>query len=105
MAVITKATVFVPGIFKVASLPPPQPPRNLHCVLLGSLDGETWVSIKRHITDPSLAGPFASHTWQVKDIKVAYRHIRILQTGTNSSNHNFLVVSGIELYGELFESC
>jgi hypothetical protein len=31
-----------------------------------------------------------------------FRHFRILQTGHNSSNHNFLVLSGIEIYGELY---
>lgn len=32
-----------------------------------------------------------------------FRYFRILQTGRNSNNRNFLVVSGFELYGELFE--
>jgi len=33
----------------------------------------------------------------------SYRYFRILQTGRNSSNHNFLVLSGIEFYGDLYE--
>lgn len=32
-----------------------------------------------------------------------FRYFRILQTGRNSNNRNFLVVCGFEVYGELFE--
>lgn len=71
--------------------------------LQGSFDGITWSVLKRHTNDCSLNGPFATHSWPVVGINTAYRYFRILQTGHNSSNHNFLVLSGFELYGELFE--
>jgi BTB/POZ domain len=33
----------------------------------------------------------------------AFRYLRILQTGRNSNNHNFLVLNGIEVFGDLYE--
>lgn len=41
--------------------------------------------------------------WQTGMPHNAYRYFRVLQTGRNSSNHNFLVLSGVEFYGDLFE--
>lgn len=72
--------------------------------LQGSSDGKTWIVLKRHTNDTSLSGPFATHSWPIPSVTEAYRHFRILQTGHNSSNHNFLVLSGVEFYGELYES-
>jgi hypothetical protein len=68
----------------------------------GSTDGVQWSLLLRHTNDQSLNGPFATCSWPIK-ASVGYRYFRILQTGHNSSNHNFLVISGIELYGELYE--
>jgi len=51
-----------------------------------------------------LSGPFATHTWEIKGVTQRFRYFRILQTGKNSGNTNFLSLSGIELYGELFEN-
>eukprot|EP01090_Pellita_catalonica_P005736 TRINITY_DN15975_c0_g1_i1.p1 TRINITY_DN15975_c0_g1~~TRINITY_DN15975_c0_g1_i1.p1 ORF type:complete len:565 (-),score=81.34 TRINITY_DN15975_c0_g1_i1:25-1719(-) len=69
----------------------------------GSQDGEDWTLLLRHIQDENLSGPFATHSWSVPDITTSYRYFRILQTGHNSSKHNFLVLSGIEIYGILYE--
>ncbi|PRP81393.1 hypothetical protein PROFUN_11014 [Planoprotostelium fungivorum] len=81
--------------------------------LQGSKDGKIWVVLRRHNHDTSLVDKFATSTWTIDrdDTPVetvgmphhAYRFFRILQTARNSSNHNFLVLSGIELYGDLFE--
>jgi hypothetical protein len=77
----------------------------------GSVDGKTWTVLRRHTNDSSLNQPFGVHSWVI-DLPIdvlaataeqAYRFFRILQRGHNSSNHNFLVASGIELYGMLFE--
>jgi hypothetical protein len=95
--------------------------------LQGSVDCQNWTVLKRHTNDKSLNSNFASHTWplpginKVYDIprfvllfiegtwygisrKQAYRYFRILQTGRNSNNHNFLVISGLELYGILYDT-
>ena len=68
----------------------------------GSIDGVTWTMLRRHKNDASLNSGFATRTWPVPNQAQAYRYFRILQTGHNSSNHNFLLLSGIELHGELF---
>lgn len=71
----------------------------------GSLDGNTWYGLCRHTGDSSLNEPFASKTWSVAlDNPTPYRYFRILQKGHNSSDRNFLALSGIELYGDLYES-
>jgi hypothetical protein len=72
----------------------------------GSVDGQTWTLLRRHVNDDSLNDLFATHSWSISPQNTggkAFRMFRILQTGHNSSNHNFLVLSGIELYGALYE--
>lgn len=70
----------------------------------GSVDGKTWIALKRHSNDSTLGGPFAVHTFLLDKVApVPYQWFRIIQTGHNSTNHNFLVLSGLELYGELWE--
>ncbi|KAH3763437.1 E3 ubiquitin-protein ligase Ufd4 [Pelomyxa schiedti] len=74
--------------------------------LQGSKDGKQWVLLMRHAGDCSLNEGYATHTWAVVGMGTlqTYRYFRILQTSYNSSRHNFLVLSGIELYGELYEN-
>jgi hypothetical protein len=68
----------------------------------GSNDGKNWTMIKRHHNDDSLNGPFAVMSFPIS-VTRPFRWFRILQTGHNSSNHNFLVLSGIEIFGELWQ--
>jgi hypothetical protein len=71
---------------------------------VGSVDGKNWVVLRRHSGDTSLTDKWATHTWSLHLEKPqSFRYFRILQTGRNSSNHNFLVLSGVELYGDLYE--
>jgi len=78
----------------------------------GSVDGKSWTVLRRHTNDSSLNQPFAVQSWMIElpgvsainaTFEQAYRYFRIFQRGHNSSNHNFLVASGIELYGVLFD--
>eukprot|EP01094_Clydonella_sp_ATCC50884_P019936 TRINITY_DN4008_c0_g1_i1.p1 TRINITY_DN4008_c0_g1~~TRINITY_DN4008_c0_g1_i1.p1 ORF type:complete len:443 (-),score=85.19 TRINITY_DN4008_c0_g1_i1:188-1516(-) len=71
--------------------------------LQGSMNGNDWTLLRRHTNDSALDGRWATHTWEV-DTEHGYRIFRILQTGHNSASHNFLVVSGIEFYGDLYET-
>jgi len=71
--------------------------------LQGSNDGVEWELLSRHTMDKSLNGPFGEHSWPVKT-EHAFRFFRVIQTGHNSSNHNFLALSGMELYGDLYEN-
>ncbi|KAF2073310.1 hypothetical protein CYY_005363 [Polysphondylium violaceum] len=72
--------------------------------LQGSMDSKNWTVLVRHSNDSSLNGNFSTCTWPIPNCTQAYRHFRILQTGRNSSNHNFLSISGIEFYGDLYET-
>lgn len=72
--------------------------------LQGSVDGGQWTLLRRHTSDKSLNGNFATRSWPVDPPSTPFRFFRILQTGHNSNNHNFLVISGFEIYGELYES-
>eukprot|EP01124_Arcella_intermedia_P004022 TRINITY_DN12271_c0_g1_i1.p1 TRINITY_DN12271_c0_g1~~TRINITY_DN12271_c0_g1_i1.p1 ORF type:complete len:238 (-),score=45.68 TRINITY_DN12271_c0_g1_i1:11-724(-) len=74
--------------------------------LQGSVDGTSWTTLRRHHKDDSLNGKYSLCTWSIKrppNVRPC-RYFRIIQTGHNSSNRNFLVVSFFELYGELWET-
>jgi len=72
--------------------------------LQASNDAKNWDVLRRHVGDISLNGVYASCSWPIEGVRKAYRHFRVLQTGKNSSNHNFLSLSGFELYGSLYET-
>jgi len=72
--------------------------------LQGSNDAKNWTVLIRHINDNSLNGNYASCSWPIPNCTQAYRFFRVLQNGRNSSNHNFLSLSGIEFYGDLYET-
>jgi len=75
-----------------------------HWVLKASDDATNWVTLERHQDDKSLNSNFATHSWDInpENCTKPYRYFRILQTGHNSGGHNFLSLSGIEFYGELY---
>jgi hypothetical protein len=68
----------------------------------GSNDGKNWTTLRRHTGDETINGPFDVKTFSVDDCEKPFRLFRIIQTGHNSSGRNFLVLSGLELYGELW---
>eukprot|EP01129_Flabellula_baltica_P017106 TRINITY_DN9380_c0_g1_i1.p1 TRINITY_DN9380_c0_g1~~TRINITY_DN9380_c0_g1_i1.p1 ORF type:complete len:466 (-),score=93.84 TRINITY_DN9380_c0_g1_i1:67-1464(-) len=71
----------------------------------GSKDGQTWVVLSRHKNDTYLQGNFSSKYWPIQSPDdEPFNQFRILQTGRNSSNRHFLVISGIEIYGEIWGS-
>jgi SPRY domain/Sad1 / UNC-like C-terminal len=67
----------------------------------GSNDGVTWLPLQKHTADTSLNAKGATHTWVLPEQKSYYRMFRILQFGLNSNNHNYLALSGFEIYGRL----
>ena len=70
--------------------------------LEGSNDSSKWTTLREHVNDASLGGEaFSVASWPIEAEGKAFRHFRILQTGPNSSNHNNLMCTGIELYGTL----
>lgn len=68
-----------------------------------SKDGSTWEVLKTHQNDESLLEPGSTCTWQLEARKgtEGWRHVRILQTGRNGTNKNYLSLSGFELYGSV----
>jgi len=73
-------------------------------VMQCSDDGITWLVLSRHRDEEVLNSNFATYTWTIYSCTKPFRYFRLLQTGHNSSNHNFLSLSGVEFYGELYES-
>ncbi len=71
--------------------------------LQASNDGTTWDTLSTHVNDTALNSAGAEHFWPLPKLIGAYRYFRILQTGTNSNNHHYLALSGIELHGELLD--
>ena len=71
--------------------------------LLGSNEGKEWVLLRRHTADNSLRQAFQACTWEILNCQQSFRYFRVIQTGHNSSRHNFLALGGFELYGELFD--
>lgn len=72
--------------------------------LQGSNDAKNWTILIRHVNDASLNNNYASASWPIPNCTQAYRYFRVLQNGRNSSNHNFLSLSGVEFYGDLYET-
>ena len=73
-------------------------------VLQASDDSKQWVVLCRHREEDVLGSKVSTYSWPVSTCTKPYRYFRILQTGHNVSNNNFLSLSGIEFYGELYES-
>ena len=86
----------------------------MFCYLFkGSNDGEVWDSLAEHEDDDSLMEVPHRVTWAIAGYSKpdlenrkgtdspCYRQFRVIQTGFNSSNTLFLVLSGFELYGAL----
>jgi hypothetical protein len=75
--------------------------RLLHWQLQGSSDGQQWEVLKNHFYDMSLPHEgFGVAHWPVSVTK-AYRCFRILQTGANSLDNNYLCCAGINHFAEL----
>eukprot|EP00960_Hanusia_phi_P047147 758247-Hanusia_phi.AAC.3 len=83
-----------------------------HWVLEGSVDGETWETLRRHEEDKSLHERFAVKVWAVGKLERAagvgraeekiFRWFRVMMTGRNNSGSLQLRCSGFELFGEVF---
>eukprot|EP01112_Ceratiomyxa_fruticulosa_P011781 TRINITY_DN3229_c1_g1_i1.p1 TRINITY_DN3229_c1_g1~~TRINITY_DN3229_c1_g1_i1.p1 ORF type:complete len:503 (-),score=104.54 TRINITY_DN3229_c1_g1_i1:213-1721(-) len=67
-------------------------------------DGIEWDTLSRHTSQALIHSNFGTHSWAITGCTSAHRFFRILQTGHNSTNKNFLSLSGIEFYGELYET-
>ena len=71
----------------------------------GSNDGTTWKLLKAHANDHTFDGLTMTAYFAVPATKdnEAYSHFRVVLTGTDSDGSYYLVISCIELYGELLD--
>eukprot|EP01047_Picozoa_sp_COSAG01_P002570 COSAG01_NODE_68_length_28978_cov_182.027777_31_plen_523_part_00 len=70
--------------------------------LQGSEDGLVWTTLRRHDDDRTIVErSWYVAFWEVEGVTTPYRHFRVHQHGRDSSGDEFLVCSGIELYGTL----
>ena len=88
----------VPDHYRLRADPSSHKLRNWE--LQGSTDGRAWQTLRRHQDDASLSNDSTSAAaWPVDAGAQAFRHFRVLQTGSNSSGSDYLACAGIELYG------
>jgi hypothetical protein len=75
-------------------------------VLEGKVDDSAtsaWVVLREHVNDTSINAGGGTCSWPVTNLgdNQCFRYIRIRITGFDSSNCNYVMCSGIELYGDL----
>eukprot|EP01006_Ploeotia_vitrea_P052211 TRINITY_DN67660_c9_g12_i2.p1 TRINITY_DN67660_c9_g12~~TRINITY_DN67660_c9_g12_i2.p1 ORF type:complete len:1039 (+),score=601.97 TRINITY_DN67660_c9_g12_i2:75-3191(+) len=66
----------------------------------GSNDGYNWETLRKHQNDESLQQKGQAFIWPL-NVESFYRMFRVLQWGPNSNQHNYLALSGFEIYGTL----
>lgn len=82
---------------------------NTECLrnwrLEASNDMLNWVILSEHVNDPALEGKGSTATWKLQNLAPGgpWRCFRVLMTGQNSNKHDFLALSGLEFYGQVFE--
>jgi hypothetical protein len=72
-----------------------------HWVLQGSEDGLTWTTLRSHRNDATLTPTHTSAYWPIEGATAFYTHVRVLQTGLNSSGNHVLAATSLELYGDV----
>ncbi|MES1920001.1 E3 ubiquitin-protein ligase HTD1 [Bonamia ostreae] len=68
--------------------------------LQGSEDGQTWITLRKHVEDKKLFRPGDTNTWKCHSTRF-YPKFRLILTGKNSTNNYILACSGIEFYGSI----
>ena len=74
-------------------------------VFQGSKDNTEWFALSTHTNDESLTDAGTTHTWHLEPhAEEPFRFFRILMTGPGAdSSHNYLSLSGFELYGTVVD--
>jgi hypothetical protein len=62
-----------------------------------------WTVIKEHKNDTTLKPECLQGRWELDTRGKRYSGFRILQTGVNSHGNHYLMMSGVEFYGKVFE--
>lgn len=61
----------------------------------------TWTDLDTRTSDTTMSVASAWGSFPVTGVSTAYRYLRIVQNGTNSSGQNYFCIQEIELYGTL----
>lgn len=76
-------------------------------VLQGSMDGQLWVDLRRHLSDTTFRMPGQWASWPIVGHAAAipYRMFRVLLVGPNTDapNPHHICLSNIELYGSFYD--
>lgn len=72
-------------------------------VVLGSVDGNSWVEIDRVENDRSLLAPSAVSLFKVKSICPPLTYFKFVQLDTCSARNKRFVLAGLEIYGKHVE--
>jgi hypothetical protein len=94
----------VPTHYSILSRP--YEPNDYHprswCLELSD-DGNEWTEVHRCTDNSDVKGNSIIGTYEVSK-SVKCRFVRLRQTGKNHSNRDYLQLSGLEIYGTLFEA-
>jgi len=70
--------------------------------LEGSNDGKTWIILKNHVNDASIAKQGDTHSWKIDFQVEAFQMFRVQVTGPWRPGYFFLFCSGFEIYGDVY---
>jgi hypothetical protein len=71
--------------------------------LQGSVDGQTWTTLRTHTKDTTLTQQTVSAYWPIEGVATDayYAHVRLLQTRRNSKSNDYLTATSLEVYGDV----
>jgi hypothetical protein len=69
-------------------------------ILEGLADGGEWLLLDCRTGNTELSGPRIVRTFSIRTVREV-RSVRLQQTGPDSSNHHYLVLKSLELFGGL----
>jgi hypothetical protein len=75
----------------------------LHWTLSGSTDGNSWIVLDRRNTE-DLKGRSITKTLECNErpsVCKFYRYVRLTQTGKNSNNNDYFILTNIEFFGSM----
>jgi hypothetical protein len=68
----------------------------------GSMDGQSWTVLDSHTNDATLQGAGSIAVFCISQ-EMEVGMVRLWQTGKNSSSNDHLLLSGLELFGQILE--
>jgi hypothetical protein len=66
-------------------------------------NGASWTDLDTQSSNATIVAASGWFSGPVTGVTTAYRYLRIIQTGLNSSSQNFFCISEIEFYGQFIK--